>query len=548
MTRKLIIFTLFIIHYSLGTLAHIGSPGVTFQGQAGAYRVLVSLQPPDVIPGTAQVTVYVESGQVKTVSVRPIYFRSGDGSAPSADVIEPVAGQPNQFQGIAWLMDYGSSSVQIQLDGASGKAELIVPLLAVSTAERDLPAGLGWGLAVMALLLVFLLITAISSSVSDGILKAGEQLTTTQKRKRLLTIVIATAAVTGLLYGGRMWWNSASEDYRRDMYKPLQAQSKIVNQNGQRLVSFLIDTNSIIRNGRRRDMLNLLIADHGKLMHLFLVRMNSLDAFAHLHPVRRDSTTFEAYLPQLPAGKYLVYADIVQRSGFAETIADTLDVPEMTTTKEVKKTDEEDTYVVTDPLNNPTQVPIDANVVICGRPGTRTKLKDGSTVVWECKTNQSFEVGKLTQLSFEVFAPNGEPANVETYLGMAGHAAIVRQDGSVYIHLHPVGTFAMAAEKVFQNRLVDTTKIIKISTKSQSFRDSIDRYVRSVKAMTAAEREVFLMKEMGMKMPKNAHGDMAHSNRITFPYTFPKTGQYRIFVQIKRNGQVLTAVFDAKVS
>ncbi|MFN3380816.1 MAG: hypothetical protein ACK41O_15270, partial [Runella zeae] len=50
-----------------GALSHVGSSGVLFQGQAGAYRVLVNLQPPDVIPGTAQITVYVETGNVKRV-------------------------------------------------------------------------------------------------------------------------------------------------------------------------------------------------------------------------------------------------------------------------------------------------------------------------------------------------------------------------------------------------------------------------------------------------------------------------------------------------
>ena len=34
---------------------------------------------------------------------------------------------------------------------------------------------------------------------------------------------------------------------------------------------------------------------------------------------------------------------------------------------------------------------------------------------------------------------------------------------------------------------------------------------------------------------------------VTFPYGFPDPGDYRLFVQIKRSGQVQTATFDAHV-
>ncbi|MDF7820128.1 hypothetical protein P1X15_21090 [Runella sp. MFBS21] len=529
-----------------GALSHVGSSGVLFQGQAGAYRVLVNLQPPDVIPGTAQITVYVETGNVKRVHARPIYFRTGAEGAPSSDEILPTPHHAGQFQGIVWLMASGASSVQITLEGDEGIQQLVVPIVAISTAKRDMPAGLGMLLSLLGILLVVILVTAIGASASDGLLRAGNQLTPQQRKTRWLHMGIATVSCLAILYGGSSWWNSWSDDYRQYMYKPLEGKSSVINQNNERVFQLKIDTLSLLQSRQRRTSLSFLVPDHGKLMHLFLVRQHTLDAFAHLHPERRDTTTFEAYLPKLPAGKYLVYADIVQRSGFTETITDTVDIPAFYGKGQLK-TDPEDTYVVSDPLNRPKQIPMDENVVICGKPGSKTKLQDGSTVVWEGKSDMAFEAGKPYQLAFEVFDPNGNPALLEPYLGMNGHAAIVRADGSVYIHLHPVGTYSMAAQQTMQTRIADTTRIYRLQNDTKAFRDSIDRYLAHLKTLAPTERDQLLMSSMNSNISHDMK-EMKHENRIVFPYAFPKAGQYRIFLQIKRNGQVLTGIFDANVN
>ncbi|WP_090374847.1 hypothetical protein [Dyadobacter sp. SG02] len=532
---------------SATSYAHVGSAGVQMQAQAGAYKVLVSVTPPDVIPGTAQVSVFIEYGEARKVSVRPIYFYSGDKGAPTSDPLAPVPGQKGQFQGAVWLMEPGSSSAQISIQGMQGDAELIVPIVAVSTAEREMPKGLGITLSILGLLLFLLMITTIGASVSDGLLKPGQNLTAAQKKKRWINMGIATVVCSLILYGGSSWWDSWAAEYKQWLYKPLKAKTAVIEADSQRVFQLKIDTTTWDHR-MKGSMLSTLIPDHGKIMHTFLVRTPGLDAFAHVHPDRKDSLTFEAALPDLPAGKYLVYSDIVQYTGFAETIVDTLVIPAKPATRITKALSEDDTYIITDPLDTPGKVPMGENVVICGKPGTKTVFKDGSYAIWEGKPDKALEAGKPYQLNFEIFNPDNSPCFPEPYLGMLGHAVIMRSDGSVYIHLHPSGSYSMAAEQSFESRISDTAHVAKWP-KPGVFRDSIDRHLANLKAMPTVDREIFLMKEMGMyNVAEGGMTGMEHGTRISFPYAFPKGGQYRIFLQIKRNEKVLTGAFDVKVS
>jgi len=61
--------------FSYPALAHVGSPGVAMEGMAGPYHLMVSIRPPDVIPGTAVVTVYLDNpGGVSIAASRSIFI------------------------------------------------------------------------------------------------------------------------------------------------------------------------------------------------------------------------------------------------------------------------------------------------------------------------------------------------------------------------------------------------------------------------------------------------------------------------------------------
>ena len=66
-----------------------------------------------------------------------------------------------------------------------------------------------------------------------------------------------------------------------------------------------------------------LVTDHGHLMHLFVVSP-ALDRLWHLHPDEVTTGTFEHRLPEMPAGDYELFADLVHETGLSETVTGTL--------------------------------------------------------------------------------------------------------------------------------------------------------------------------------------------------------------------------------
>ncbi|GAB4014935.1 hypothetical protein [Spirosoma koreense] len=528
--------------------AHVGSSGVIVQKQAGKYQLLVSIKPPDVVPGTASITVFVEQGRVSTIGARPIYFNAGDEGAPTHDILKSI--DTHRYEGEVWLMESGSSSIELSIDGPDGKQQVVVPVMAEATALREMPAGTGFALAALGLLLVVMLITIIGASNADGVTPPNQPIPASIQRRRYVGMGIGLVVLTLLLTGWRFWWTSKAADYRNEqLFRPMPIHTSIQVIDAQRQLTIRFDTARVKASRWNRRKLSYLIPDHGKLMHAFLVRVPGLDAFAHLHPARKHTLQFQTALPPLPGGKYLLYADIVYRSGFTETVTDTVDVPALRIRPEAatsaRLTDSDDSWLTTEPMGVKTgaaAIPrLDNDMVICGKPGAGTRLADGSTMLWMDKPSPVLETGKVYTLKFAVADSAGKAAMLEPYLGMGGHAVLLRSDGTVYIHLHPIGTYSMAAEGSFVSRIADTARTF-LYPRAASFRDSIDAYVARLNALSEAEKNKQLMG--GMPVMKHS---LPINNMVEFPYAFPRAGHYRIWVQVKRNGRVLTGVFDTQV-
>jgi len=548
---KKFLFCLLLLLTVCGSYAHVGSPGVTFEGNAGPYKLIASIAPPDVIPGTATVTVYLEDA-VKgiQVSARPVYWTVGSDGTPKADQATQSATEQGRFDVKIWFMNIGTSSIEIMIDGPKGKGAVLVPVMAVSTAKRSMPAGLGWGLLAMAAFLVILMITIISSSVGDSQLNPGEAMTKRLRRKRVIGGVSALVFLVLILWGGRTWWSAEAADYTRFLFKPLQAKTTVNSKEGT--ITMSVDTgqlNDMVRRGRMNitRKMNYLVPDHGKLMHMFLIKAGDLDVFAHLHPRRVDSVTFTAAVPDLPAGKYWVYSDITRLSGFTETIVDTLDVKEniISTPANGKKTysaDLDDTYYTNNPIGS--RVVSRPGAALCGLPGMETKLNDGSTAIWMQDPAKPIRANELTMLNFEILGPDHKPAVLEPYMGMMAHAVILKDDGSVYIHLHPAGSYSMASQKALLDRIAFHKPLDQYLPQPKVFADSIDHFITNLNAMSDADRNKLLM----VNMPDMADGKgSGMHHQVSFPYTFPQAGKYRIWIQAKRNGRIINSAFDAEI-
>ena len=476
--------------------AHIGSPGVIYETQAPPVPLRVIIRPPGVVPGLADIDVRVLTNGVKRVTVLPVHWRAGVEGAPPPDVAVPVQGEPGLYHAQLWLMARGAYSVHVNVETANGAVKVIVPVNSLATTRLPMTGGLGGILVALGVLLFLLAATIVGAAVRESVLAPGLQPTARRRWAGRAAIGFAVLALAVALVGGRAWWNAKDLDYRNNrMHKPVECVADVRVEAGQRIAQLTIQTNEA------RATWSGLVPDHGKLMHVFMVRELALDVLAHVHPVRRTHWQFEAVLPPLPAGDYRLYADVTHETGFSQTLTALARVPEAPPAAEgggaVRAADPDDSWFAGTPVSGKTE---------CA-------LADGRVMKWE--RAEPIMAGRATSLRFVVLEKGGSLARLEPYMSMLGHAAIRRDDGAVFTHLHPAGSVSVAAQQVFQLRAGD----------------------KPPKRITP---------EMMENLCQPPNGDLPQQP-LSFPYEFPKPGRYRIWVQVKAGGKVQTGVFDAEV-
>jgi hypothetical protein len=289
-----------------------------------------------------------------------------------------------------------------------------------------------------------------------------------RKRARTATVIVG-GFVVALLAFGNWWWSATAAVAAANVSRPWQLEARL---DGCQL-------NLGTAPGTVRTPLLL---DHGHEMHLFMVRVPAFDRLAHLHPQRGPGDVFTQRLPAVSAGRYRLFADIVSGFGYPVTGVGDIELPDLSC------------------------APPDGDDATWSGPPTQAtataELSDGARMIWD--RAPTVRAGVASPLHFHVVNRDGSPAQLEPYMGMAGHAAILASDLTVFAHLHPSGSVAMPALELANAGI-------------------------------------------GATDPHAGHTMHVLPPEVAFPYGFPKPGPYRVFVQIKRAGSVQTGAFDVTV-
>ena len=462
--------------------AHVGSKDVFQQVTAGPYKLFVTLRPPTVIPGLAGIEVRTSDGDVSGIRVSALPL-TGMASriAPVAEPLVRSEVDKAFFSGGVWLMTPGSWQVRFEVEGAQGAATAAVPVPAMPLAMLPMQRGLGWTLAGLGIFLMMWGVSIVAGAVREARLGPEAEPDAERKRRARVAGVIALLVAVVMVVGGDRWWRVEARGYAGDIYHPLRLKTALAGD----VLTLTIGIGGEADNVHRAMANNDLLRDHGKLMHLYAIRWPEMDAAFHLHPELVSGWTLREALPAMPAGQYKLFGDIVHANGFPETLTATFDVPAGMQGSALATDDAE-------------AIPAG---VSAGELGAVYRLPDGYSMVWDKPA--TLTAGVAVAFRFTLLDESGKPAkDMQPYLGMAGHAAFVKVDGTVFAHTHPEGSAAMPA---------------------------------------------VVLANPGSMEDMPGMGAPAVGPVVSFPYGFPSAGRYRIFVQMKHVGVVETGVFDAEV-
>lgn len=508
-----VLVALAILLESVPAVAHVGSPDVYADANAGPYRLLVTVRPPLVIPGVAVIEVRAGSDAfavggaprpaVSEIDIAPIPL-TGEASKhpPVADQMKQSPQDKQFFTGALWIMASGSWQIRFTVNGNAGKGVLSIPVPASSSSTRGMQTGLGLLLGSLGLLLVVGVVGIVGAAAREAQLRAGSLPSPEARVRSRIAMAAALIVMIAAVWFGNDWWQGEADGYAKNVYKPLTMQASLQPNH---VLDLKLEDPGWLKSRKIDDF----VLDHDHLMHLYLIRQPGLDVVYHLHPDQVAPGEFQLALPSVSAGTYSLYADVVHATGFPETLVAKVSLPDISG----RPLAGDDAQGMAPPLTSLR----DAAASCPATPLAEAQfhLPDGYTIVWgnaatlPARTSEIFEFSLLDRA--------GKPApDMALYMGMPGHAAFVKDDGTVFAHVHPSGTASMAA-------------------------------LMMAAAQNRPEQTVFPAKSTmpSMEMAESNGATDKLPNSVGFPYGFPTAGAYRIFVEMKHGATIETGAFDA---
>jgi hypothetical protein len=488
--KRALVLAFFSMMLPLTSRAHVGSPDVFYEGNAGPYRLFVIVRTPAMIPGIAEIEVRALEGNVSGIDIVPLrVVGEGSTNAPPPDHMERSSSDANYFTGSLWLMASGSWQVRMEVFGAVGQAEMAVPVPAAARSTLKMQKALGGLLLGLMTVLAVALVSILGAAARESQVEPGVVPSQAQLQRGRVAMAVTGGVMATILFLGNWWWNAAAGERKTIMlYKQPPVEASLAN--GDTLV--LKMGFSSWHDRRKTLLLDKIIPDHGHLMHVFLMRIPDVDRFYHLHPDHTGPDTFSEELPAVSKGNYQVFADVVREAGFADTMTAQIALPEVA--GRALRGDDSSASTTS---------------IATAEQKTTAAFEDGGSAKWMLD-GQAIRAQTAMILRFRVLDQSGNPAtDLEPYMGMAGHLVIVKKDLNVFAHVHPSGSVPMAAILLLQKN--------------------------------SGEAGEAMSTMPGMRAT-------ALPSEVTFPYGFPQPDKYRLFVQVKRRGKVETAVFEANVA
>ena len=519
--------------------AHVGSPDVYAEGNAGPYKLSVVIRPPLVIPGVAEVEVHSQTPGIHAIAITPLAL-TGEASKhpPTPDAMRNPTADTGYFTGQLWIMAPGSWQIRFLVDGDQGHGVWSVPLPAAARGMRSMQRGLGIFLGALGILLILGMTGIVGAAARDSQLAPGEAAPPKNRRTAAIAMSVAFVLLIGLTVFGDWWWRSEAADYSAAIYKPMTMDATLVSGN---LLDLKLTDPGWLGSHRTGNF----IPDHNHLMHLYMIRWPAMDTVFHLHPEPIASDEFQLALPSVPAGTYHLYADIVHASGFPETMVATVTLPAITAR----------------PLAGDDAEGQGSPVSTAPSTTLQFALPDGYTMVWN--NPGTLLARQPVDFTFTLLDPKGHPAqDTALYMGMLGHAAFVKDDGSVFAHIHPSGTPAMAALMMAEQQNAPASQSAPSAAPSAADSSVPGAHAHSHVGVSSGANPSGLPASTasapssgrsavdmpGMNMSDTNPSDDRLPSSVSFPYGFPTPGHYRIIVQMKHGSTIETGIFDATVS